>query len=136
MHTNWCVLIEISMEIGMLNFWSVIICLCNVAWNSLYLIYIPSYLVTVVYNCFWSTSNLVYNNLFDNSFLTFSVYRYAVLLKNSLTGINNATTEKYRKYKMQNIRHQNLLLTPLPSEKVDWKNTRCGLHVRARVPWI
>ena len=21
MHTNWCVLIEISMEIGMLNFW-------------------------------------------------------------------------------------------------------------------
>ena len=36
MHTNLCVLIEISMKIGMLNFWSVIICLCNEAWNSLY----------------------------------------------------------------------------------------------------
>ena len=36
MHANWCVLIEISIEIGMLNFWSVIICLCNGAWNSLY----------------------------------------------------------------------------------------------------
>ena len=36
MHTNWCVLIEISMEIGILNFWNMIICLCNGAWNSLY----------------------------------------------------------------------------------------------------
>ena len=29
MHTNWCVLIEISLEIGMLNFMSMIDCLCN-----------------------------------------------------------------------------------------------------------
>ena len=36
MHTNWCVLIEISMEIGMWNFWSVVNCLCNGTWNSLY----------------------------------------------------------------------------------------------------
>ena len=36
MHTNWCVLIEISMGIGMLNFWSVINCLCNGVWSSLY----------------------------------------------------------------------------------------------------
>ena len=36
MHTNWFVLIEISMEIGVLNFWSVINCLCNGAWNSLW----------------------------------------------------------------------------------------------------
>ena len=36
MHTNLCVLIEISIEIGMLNFWDVIICLCNSAWNKLY----------------------------------------------------------------------------------------------------
>ena len=34
MHTNWCVLIK-NMETGMLNFWSVIICLCNGALNSL-----------------------------------------------------------------------------------------------------
>ena len=37
MHTNWCVLIEILMEIGMLDFGGVINCLCNGAWNSLYL---------------------------------------------------------------------------------------------------
>ena len=37
MHTNLCVLIKISMGIGVLNFYSLIICLCNGAWNSLYL---------------------------------------------------------------------------------------------------
>ena len=36
MYINWCVLIEISMEIGMLNFLDVINCFCNGAWNSLY----------------------------------------------------------------------------------------------------
>ena len=40
MHTNWCVLIEMSMEIGMLIFWRLINCLCKGAWNSLYKIYI------------------------------------------------------------------------------------------------
>ena len=35
MHRYWCVLTEVSMEIGMVNFWSVVICLCNGAWNSL-----------------------------------------------------------------------------------------------------
>jgi hypothetical protein len=29
MHTHWYVLIEISMEIGMINFWSVIIGHCS-----------------------------------------------------------------------------------------------------------
>ena len=38
MHTNCCVLIQISTEIGTLNFWSAIICLCKGAWNSLYLL--------------------------------------------------------------------------------------------------
>ena len=33
MHTNGCVLIEKSTEIGMLKFWNVIICLCNGGWN-------------------------------------------------------------------------------------------------------
>jgi len=36
MHTNWCVLIEISMEIGMLNFLSVIIGHCTEGRISLY----------------------------------------------------------------------------------------------------
>ena len=34
MHTNWRILIKMSMEIEMLNFRSVINCLCNGAWNS------------------------------------------------------------------------------------------------------
>ena len=45
MHTNWCVLIEISMEIGMLNFLSGIIGLCTEGRISLrgeYSVWVPS----------------------------------------------------------------------------------------------
>ena len=41
---NGCVLIEKSMEIGMLNFWSVINCLCHGTWNSLYKLKYSMYL--------------------------------------------------------------------------------------------
>ena len=49
MHTNWHVLIEMSMEIGMLNFWSMINCLCNGAWNSLSPKYINSQYPLITY---------------------------------------------------------------------------------------
>ena len=42
MHTNWCVLIEISMEIGMWNFWSVINGHCTDGKISLYSIATPT----------------------------------------------------------------------------------------------
>ena len=48
MHTNWCVFIEISMEIGMWNFWNVINGHCTDEKISLYVLYI-------YFGYFWTT---------------------------------------------------------------------------------